>query len=193
MLLAAVVVLVAYAALRPSPDDAASPGATPPEAEVLSPPLTVPEPKAKPAPPAEPAAEDAGEAGETPPLTELMEGDSAPPRALVLSALRGAVESYLPDRKLSSDQYARLADAVETLRGSQEELRELDYTAENAARRRELVDAVGNAGAGCEYILEMSPGEFTERAQPGAGLSQDVPGEPVPPPEFLDDVPPPAG
>lgn len=187
LLLLPVAAIAWYATRLPGPVEIGAPA--PPPVAAPRAPAAAPAPTAR-VSEAQPEASPTPAPGDAATLGDVLEGDVDPPRELILGALRGAIETYLPDRKLSTDQYARLADAVETLRGAREELRELDYTAENAERRRELVDALGHAVADFEYILEMSPGEFSDRVQPGVGLSSDAPGEPVPPPEYLDDLPP---
>lgn len=157
----------------PAPAPAPGPGNADPFAAVLPRPAALP--------------------SETPPPLvpeALFDADAPVPRELIQGALRGAIEEYFPRRKLSSDQLERLTDAVTSLRDSRAELRGLPFTSEAAERRRELVEAIGAATSDFEYILEMSPAEFTAAVQPGVGLSNDAPDEPPSKPEFLRDHPP---
>ena len=89
--------------------------------------------------------------------------DPAPPLAEELRAwLEAAIAEKLPDRKLSSDQLDAATDALLRLRAARREMRALPRTPENARRREELREALGEASADFEYVVELDPAEFTE-------------------------------
>jgi hypothetical protein len=115
-----------------------------------------------------------------------------PTRELVLASLRAAIETHLPGHKLTDVEYEQLADAILEMRAARQRLRGVPLDAEHAEERRRLREELAGAAADFEYVLEMSPAEFTARVQPGLGIDSD---DDAPPeaaddePEFLYEVP----
>jgi hypothetical protein len=125
---------------------------------------------------------------EASPLTGLLNDQGEPTRELVRYSVASAIEAHLPSYKLSSEQYDALADALVRMRRLRREISEIRRSPEHAKRIAELRTELMRADEDFAYILGMSAAEFTERVQPGAGLSQFDPDEPIPPGEFLPDV-----
>jgi hypothetical protein len=106
-----------------------------------------------------------------------------PSRALVRSVLAAAIAEHLPRLALSDVELDQLADAVLRLRSAQRDLRSLRVAAENAERLRALRADVALAVSDFAYVAGMSPGEFSERVQPGFGL--DPPPDPGEAPDAI--------
>jgi hypothetical protein len=175
----------AAAATADLPAAAAPPTAAPPAAPPDAPDADAATAGADPPPPApEPDRDMGGGSEEAPP----------PSRALVLASLRSAVERELPSHKLSSDQYDTLADAVLQMRAAREALARLPADAAHAARARELREQLGQAAADFEYVLEMSPAEFTALADSEGSIDWDddpvAPADPEPSDDGGEDAPP---
>jgi hypothetical protein len=133
------------------------PDPPPPAAEERA--LATPQPRA-PLPPAGAVlSQPEPEAAEAP----------APPsrRDAVRSLLEKSLAEHFPDRKLSSDELDAATDALMRLRAARLELNALPRTPENAERLRELTAAMGEASADFEYVVEIDPITFTERASGG--------------------------
>jgi hypothetical protein len=100
---------------------------------------------------------------------------SALPRAAAVPSpeqeLRAALEAdiarHLPDRKLSSDQLDAAADALVRLRDARRALAALPRTAENASLRRELHDAIAQASADFQYLVDLDPAAFVATVSDG--------------------------
>lgn len=178
---------------RPALPPPAAPVAARPEARV-APPAAAPAP-AVPVEDVEARAQEAADVRAADPVWLDAEGE--PTRELVLASLRDAVERHIPSHKLSSDEYARLADAVMRMRETQAGLRSLPLDEEHAEQLRALREQLADAAAEFEYVLDMSPAEFSARAQPGLGVTppddaEDTPSAPAredAPPVYLDDLP----
>ncbi len=141
------------------------------------------------APTADPAAEPALPKAESEAAPELFfDAAGEPSQAFLRAALAEAIAERLPSHKLSSDELDRLADAAFRLRQAQRALRALPATSEHAERRRALREEIAAAGADFEYVLEMTPGEFTAQVQTGVGIDTFSEDEQVPEPEYLDDL-----
>jgi hypothetical protein len=112
-----------------------------------------------------------------------------PSLAFVRAALAGVIDERLPDRKLSSDELDRLAEAAFRLREAQQALRALPPTPEHAEERRALLEQITRAGEDFAYVLDMTPGEFTARVQSGTGVDTFSEDEEIPEPEYLDELP----
>jgi hypothetical protein len=84
-------------------------------------------------------------------------------RTEIREELEASIAEHLPDRKLSSDQLDAATDALLRLRAAHLELRALPRRRENAGRRRELSEAIGQASLDFEYVVGLDPAEFTER------------------------------
>jgi hypothetical protein len=167
---AAVVALVAVAVVlwRPAPPADPPRPAPPPSAEprIAEPAPPVPAPAPAPAEPVPPGEAEPGGSG-------ILDSEGEPTRALVLASLRASIEEHLPSYKLSSEEYDDLADAVLRIRATQQRIRALSLDPENAPRLRSLREDLADAAADFEYVLEMSPAEFSARVQPGAGIDSD--------------------
>ena len=101
------------------------------------------------------------------PVTEPDGAEAqAPPsrRDAVRALLEQSLAEHFPDRKLSSDEIDLATDALMRLRAARLELKALPRTAENAERIRELTAELGQASADFEYLLDVDPITFTERA-----------------------------
>lgn len=109
------------------------------------------------------------------PLPELLDRDGEPTPALVHAALSAAVERHLPDRKLSSDELDAASDALWRLRQARLELLALGDDPARAERRRELVEAIGEATSDFSYHLEMTPSELTALDESGSTLAAPPP------------------
>lgn len=155
---------------RPAaPDAREQPAPAPRPAPAAAPPAAAPAPA--PAPDPAPWIDAAGE----------------PSRALVRAVLEAALADHHPGHKLTPDEVERITDAALDLRAAQHALRELPPDPARAGERRALVERIARANATFAEILEMSFAEFTgEAGSPGA-VDRDLPGEPLPPPEYLDD------
>jgi hypothetical protein len=123
-------------------------------------------------------------------VPRLVDEHGEPTREAIRFFVASAIEAHLPSYKLSSDQYDTLTDALVRMRELRRELRETPRDPEHAERIAELRSALMTADEDFTYILGMSAAEFTERVQPGAGLSRFDPDEPIPPGEFLPDAAP---
>jgi hypothetical protein len=90
----------------------------------------------------------------------------APPsrREAVRALLEKSLAEHFPDRKLSSDELDAAADALLRLRAARLELRALPRTSENAERLRELSEEMGRAFEDFEYLVDVDPVTFTEKA-----------------------------
>ncbi len=90
----------------------------------------------------------------------------APPsrRDAVRALLEKSLAEHFPDRKLSSDELDAAADALMRLRAARLELRALPRTADNAERLRELNEEMGRAFEDFEYLVDVDPVTFTEKA-----------------------------
>ena len=119
--------------------------------------------RARPPPPALPAP------GAAPPPEPGSVEVPAPPsrRDAVRALLEQSLAEHFPDRKLSSDEMDLATDALMRLRAARLELNALPRTAENAARIRELTTELGQASADFEYVVDVDPITFTERASGG--------------------------
>jgi hypothetical protein len=135
--------------LAPAPLPARPDEWTPPSA----PQPTAPAPAAAPQPVPEPDSTEA----------------PAPPsrRDAVRALLEQSIAEHFPDRKLSSDEIDLATDALMRLRAARLELKALPRTAENAERIRELTAELGQASADFEYLVDVDPITFTERASGG--------------------------
>jgi len=125
--------------------------------------------------PLRPAAEApaAGEPAlpERPPAAATAPGPAVAPapapasrRDAVRALLEKSLAEHFPDRKLSSDELDAAADALMRLRAARLELRALPRTAENAERLRELEEEMGRAFEDFEYLVDVDPVTFTEKA-----------------------------
>ena len=113
-------------------------------------------PSASPAPavPPQPAPAPDGAEAQAPPSR----------RDAVRALLEQSLAEHFPDRKLSSDEIDLATDALMRLRAARLELKALPRTAENAERIRELTAELGQASADFEYLVDVDPITFTERA-----------------------------
>jgi hypothetical protein len=138
--LAVVLLLTRSSAPPPEPVRTTAPEAAAPEAPAVAP-----------APSAAPAAAEPVDA-------------EAERRAEMRAQLEASIAEHLPDRKLSSDQLDAATDALLRLRAAHLELAALPRRPENAERLRELTEAIGQASLDFEYVVDLDPVEFTERA-----------------------------
>ena len=124
------------------------------------------EPQAPLATPPAPAPETA-----EPPAPETAEPPApvSPPsrREAVRTLLEQDLAEHVPDRKLSSDELDAATDALMRLRAARLELRALPLTPENAERIRALKDEMGQASLDFEYVVDVDPITFTEKASGG--------------------------
>jgi hypothetical protein len=147
----------------------------------------------EPAPPAaeRPAAREAAEAQPAPPAAEPQTplamppgpaaGTAEPPAPVSPPSRREAVRALLeqdlaehfPDRKLSSDELEAATDALMRLRAARLELRALPLTPENAERIRALKEEMGQAALDFEYVVDVDPITFTEKASGGFDEDED--------------------
>lgn len=127
------------------------------------PPPPVPEAPAA-GPPAGPALPPAAATARVP-APELAPAPAPPSRREAVRALlEKSLAEHFPDRKLSSDELDAAADALLRLRAARLELRALPRTAENAERLRELNEEMGRAFEDFEYLVDVDPATFTEKA-----------------------------
>jgi len=115
-----------------------------PQAPLATPPAPAPETAEPPAPVSPPSRREA--------VRTLLEQDLA---------------EHFPDRKLSSDELDAATDALMRLRAARLELRALPLTPENAERIRALKDEMGQASLDFEYVVDVDPITFTEKASGG--------------------------
>jgi hypothetical protein len=113
-------------------------------------------------PPA-PAASEAGAAR----LAPRDAPASASARDEIRAALEASLAESLPDRKLSSDQLDAATDALLRLSEAQRSLRILPRTRQNAERLAELREAIGQASADFEYVIDLDPARFLQAVSPG--------------------------
>jgi DNA-binding transcriptional ArsR family regulator len=128
-------------------------------------------------PPPDPAAREPASVPDAAAAGALFDTAGEPTREFVLASLRAAIERKLPGQKLSSEEYDQLAEAVLRMRSVQQQLRGVPPTAENAERLRALREELATAAGDFEYVLEMSPAEFTAQVQPDAGIDEADPDE----------------
>jgi len=98
---------------------------------------------------------------------------SAAPPAFPRSVLAAAIDTHLPDLKLSDTELDDLADATSRLREAQEALRRLPDVRERATQRAEARQRLADAIADFTYVVGMSPAEFTRRVQPEIGIDRE--------------------
>jgi hypothetical protein len=120
-----------------------------------------------------PAAREPAGPGQAPPASappapapESEAAEAPPPsrRDAVRALLEQSLAEHFPDRKLSSDELDAAADALMRLRAARLELRALPRTPENAERLRELGEEMGRASEDFEYLVDVDPITFTEKA-----------------------------
>lgn len=172
--------------LRPSAREGERPVRAPVSAPAVAPPALPGLPAPAPSPSAS-APPSGARPGSTEPSTAtepaLFDERGRPTRAFLRQMLASTLADHDPGRKLSPDEIDRLADATLRMRDAQEELRALPPTPEYAERRSELRDEVLRANAAFTELLEVTPGELTEGAQPpGAGVERLGPGDEDPEP-----------
>jgi hypothetical protein len=99
------------------------------------------------------------------PAPEASPGPAPPSRRdAVRALLETSLAEHFPDRKLSSDELDAAADALLRLRAARLGLRDLPRTPENAERLRELNEEMGRAFEDFEYLVDVDPVTFTEKA-----------------------------
>ncbi len=130
-------------------------------------------PLAKPAPaPAIPVAPPPAPRAATPPAAlppadAIAPDESAvPDRAFVRQALQEAFAEKLPDRRLSDDDFDKLADAVLRMRAARERMAALSLNRENAAELARLREELTAAVTDFEYVSELTPSAFSALVEP---------------------------
>ncbi|MDP3936942.1 MAG: hypothetical protein Q8R92_02260 [Deltaproteobacteria bacterium] len=91
---------------------------------------------------------------------------AAPDRALVREALQEAFAEKLPDRRLSEEEFDKLADAVLRMRAARERMAALSLTRENAAELAQLREDLNTAVTDFEYVSELTPSAFSALVEP---------------------------
>lgn len=149
---------------------------------------------AAPSPPRPALRSDSGVRGE-PPVAGPREAVAEDPDLRVIRGfLEQALEEHFSRHKLSEEELDELAGSVLALREARRRLARLERRPEGASELARAREELARAATRFEEILDMSPAEFTEtlaRAA-GGGLSDPDDREPVPPGEFLEELPAPA-
>jgi len=112
-------------------------------------------------------------APEAPPPAEPPAAKDGITRERVRSEIQKAFETKLPSYKLSDEQYERLTDDVMMIRESREKMNALPLTPENAEEHQRLREQLSKAVGDFDDVAHISLSEFTEKAQPGEGLTKE--------------------
>jgi len=108
-----------------------------------------------------------------PPLEKPPAPKDGVTRERVRTELQKAFETKLPSYKLSDEQYERLTDDIMTIRESREKMNALPLTPENAEEHQRLRHQLSKAVGDFDDVAHISLSEFTEKAQPGEGLTKE--------------------